>query len=85
VSQTNQTRSEEIGKPKARRNFSWSTTKTANGYGWKVYEIIGRATPNAEGHYAEYADVKTGTRPTRAQASGEAKRWTKYLRAGGAL
>jgi hypothetical protein len=67
-----------------RRNFSWSTTKMEDGsYGYRVYEVVGSATPNAEGHYAEFVTLKTGTRPTRPQATGVAKRWTKFLRAGG--
>lgn len=69
-----------------RRNFSWSTTKKEDGsYEYKVYEIVGSATPNAEGHYAEFVTLKTGTRPTRPQAREAAKRWAKFLRAGGTV
>jgi hypothetical protein len=68
----------------SRRNFSWSTTKKEDGsYGYRVYEIVASTTPNAEGHYAEFVTLKTGTRPTRPQASRAAKRWTKFLRDGG--
>jgi hypothetical protein len=65
------------------RNFSWSTTKKEDSsYEYRVYEIVGSTTPNAEGHYAEFVTLKTGTRRTRPQAAGVAKRWTKFLRAG---
>lgn len=69
-----------------RRNFSWNTTKREDGsYSFRVYEIIARATPNAEGHYADSVTVKTGTRTTRPQAVGVAKRWVRFFRSGGQL
>lgn len=68
-----------------RRVFSWSTTKTAEGFGFRVYQVISSNTPDANGHYAAFVDVKTGTAATRAQASGAAKRWAKFFRNGGVV
>lgn len=63
------------------RNISWSTTKTTDGFGFKVYEVVGLAQPNAEGHHAEFVTLKTGSRTTRAQAKGLAQKWCRYLKA----
>jgi hypothetical protein len=62
------------------RNISWNTTKTAEGFSFKVYEIIGRPQPNAQGSYADLITLKTGTRATRAQAKGIAQKWCRYLK-----
>lgn len=63
------------------RNISWNTTKTAEGFSFEVYEIVGRSEPAAAGRYADLVTLKTGCRSTRAQAKGLAQRWVRYLKA----
>lgn len=60
--------------------YSWSTTKTAAGFKFTITESTPRATPNAQGRYTDDRIVKTGTRPTRAQARGLAIKWVRYFK-----
>jgi hypothetical protein len=69
---------EEIGSS---RIISWSTTKTAEGFAFRVYQVLPRTEPNAEGQYADVVTLKAGTRATRAQAKGRAQKWVRYLKA----
>ena len=62
---------------------SFNTTKTAEGYSWKVYEVVSSATPLENGSYAKFITRQTGVKATRAQALGIAKKWTLYYRKGG--
>lgn len=70
-------RSEETS---ASRIISWNTTKTAEGYAYRVYQVVPRTEPNAEGQYADTVTLRTGTRATRAQAKGRAQQWCRYLK-----
>ena len=58
----------------------WNTTKITNGFKYTVYQTIVLETPNTNGRYAESVILQTGTRETRAQAVGIAKRWMRYYR-----
>lgn len=62
------------------RNISWRTTKVAAGFDFAVIEIISRSEPDADGKYADLVTLKTGNRPTRAQAKGLAQRWVRYFK-----
>jgi hypothetical protein len=65
-------------------NISWNTTKTAAGYNFRVYLIVGRTEaegPFDDGLYGRITTLKTGTCATRAQAKGLAQRWGRYLKA----
>jgi hypothetical protein len=63
------------------KNISWNTTKSAEGFQFRVYEIIGRQIADASGSYADWVILRTGTHRTRAQAKGMAQRWCRYLKA----
>lgn len=52
--------------------ITWGTSKSAEGYTWRVYAV---------GYQVETRYLKSGTCATRAQAVGQAKRWTRYLKA----
>jgi hypothetical protein len=61
--------------------YGFQTTKTAQGFVWGVTrtewnEELGRAVTTL---------LKSGLAPTRAKATGIAKRWTLFFRRGGAL
>lgn len=63
------------------KNISWNTTKTADGFAFKVYEIVGHTEPTAAGSFAEFITLKTGVSRSRAKAKGLAQRWVRYLKA----
>ena len=53
--------------------ITWNTTKTASGlYQFRVYTL---------GYQVEGETLKTGICRTRAQATGWAKKWTRYFKA----
>lgn len=52
--------------------ISWNTTKTADGFAWTVFSF-GYQQPNVI--------LKAGHCPTRAQATGRAKKWSRHLKA----
>jgi hypothetical protein len=59
----------------------FNTTQTANGFNWSVTRIewseeLGRSITTV---------LKAGTKPTRAQATGAAKKWVLFFRRGGSL
>jgi hypothetical protein len=59
----------------------FNTTKTADGYSWTITatewsDDLGKAITTV---------VKSGTKATRAQALGAAKKWVLFFRRGGAL
>lgn len=54
------------------RVVSWSTTKTAAGYEFKVYSFD---------HETPVVVHASGTLQTRAQAAAKAKAWTRYIKA----
>lgn len=51
--------------------YGWRTTKTENGYKARVYSFA---------HGVGEKALKTATFPTRAKATGYARRWVLYLR-----
>ena len=51
--------------------ISWNTTKTADGCAWTVYSF---------GYQIPTEVLKSGHCPTRAQAMGRAKHWTRFLK-----
>lgn len=52
--------------------ITWNTTTTAAGFEWKVIEV---------GYQVDTKVLKTGKAATRARATGQAKRWSRYLKA----
>lgn len=52
--------------------ITWNTNTSAAGFEWKVIEV---------GHKVETKVLKTGKSATRARATGQAKRWSRYLKA----
>jgi len=63
------------------KNISWNTTKTTNGFDFRVYEIVSRSEPNEQGHYADLVTLRTGSAPSRAVAKNQAQKWVRYLKA----
>lgn len=51
--------------------ITWNTTKTNAGFGYRVYSF---------GYQIPEVTLKTGVRPTRAQAVLRAKRWTRWFK-----
>lgn len=52
--------------------ITWNTTKTAAGYEWRVYSF---------GYQIPETTLKTGVRTTRAKATLQARKWTRFLKA----
>lgn len=52
--------------------ITWNTKKVAGGFEWRVYTV---------GYQMKSVVLKTGIRPTRAQAKGRAQKWHNYLNA----
>lgn len=50
--------------------ITWNTKKVAGGYEWRVYTV---------GYQVKSITLKSGIRPTRAQAEGRAQKWMLYL------
>lgn len=57
----------------------FSTTQTTAGFAWSVTRTIWDANLGR----AVTTTLKSGNRPTRAQATGAAKRWVLFFRRGG--
>ena len=69
----------ESGKGDRGMCFGYSTTKTPAGFGWSVH----RTEWNADLQRGVSTVLKSGTLPTRARATGQARRWTLFFRRGG--
>ena len=54
--------------------YGWSTRKVENGFEWAVVSSEIRAEPSASGRYIDTETLHKGTKKTRAQASGAAKK-----------
>jgi hypothetical protein len=54
------------------RVISWNTTKTATGFDFHVYSF---------GHQLATETLKRGTTSSRAIATGQAKKWTRWFKA----
>lgn len=62
------------------KNITWNTTKTVNGFDFRVYEVVSSTVPNAEGYYAEFVTLKIGSAHSRAVAKSTAQKWVRYLK-----
>jgi hypothetical protein len=61
--------------------YGWHTTQTETGFTW----AITLTTWNADLGRATTSTIKAGASPSRARATGAAKRWVLFFRRGGSL
>lgn len=63
-----------------RKNISWNTKKVANGFQYKVYEIVPLKEADENGKFAKTVVLRTGIKSTRARAKSSAQKLLKYFR-----